>query len=66
MRRGNMGIHMGKLVKKGFSCVNDFERVNDFLSKTYECNGIYNWDNARWSFNRYCVHNKEELNGKRD
>lgn len=57
---------MGKLVKKNFSCTNDFERVNDFLSKTYEYNGIYNWDNARWSFNRYCVHNKQELSGKRN
>lgn len=56
---------MDKIVKRPFTCDKDFELVNDFFSKTYECNGIHNWDNARWSFNRYCTHNKEELSKNR-
>ena len=56
---------MGILVTRNFSCKEDFERVNDFLSKTYDCGEYSNWDNARWSFNRYCEHNQEELSDNR-
>lgn len=56
---------MEKLIKRNFSCDNDFERVHDFLSKMYNYEGIRNWDTARWSFNRYCEHNQEELSNNR-
>lgn len=56
---------MEQVYRRCFSCLNDFERVNNFLSKTYDCDEFYNWDNARWSFNRYCIHNKEELSENR-
>lgn len=56
---------MEEVNRKDFSCDKDFNRVNDFLSSTYNCEGIHNWDNARWSFNRYCAHNQEELNSNR-
>ena len=52
---------MKKVVKKNFSCVNDFERVHKFLCKAYDCGTYHNWDTGRWSFNRYCEHNEEEL-----
>jgi hypothetical protein len=56
---------MEKTSKIDFSCDNDFERVHDFLSKTYSYEGIHNWDTARWSFNRYCTHNQEEFSNNR-
>lgn len=56
---------MEELIKRNFSCDKDFERVHDFLSRTYNYEGVSNWDTARWSFNRYCEHNKEELSNCR-
>ncbi|MGN7762400.1 hypothetical protein [Paenibacillus sp. 22594] len=56
---------MKEVYKNEFCCIHDFERVNAFISKTFGCEGTYNWDNARWSFNRYCIHNKEEQSKKR-
>ena len=52
--------------KRNFKCERDFERVNRFLSDTYILNQrVYNWENARWSFNRFCIHNNEEATGNR-
>ncbi len=56
---------MEKIIRKSFSCDSDFDRVNDFLSKTYISGGMNIWDNARWSFNRYCIHSEEELSNNR-
>lgn len=56
---------MKEVIKKNFYCVNDFERVHEFLSKIYDCGAYHNWDTGRWSFNRYCTHNEEELSNNR-
>jgi len=50
------------ITKRDFVCENDFELVDRFLSDTYILyNEVRNWDNARWSFNRFCIHNEEEI-----
>lgn len=54
------------VVQKDFNCVNDFSRVNDFLIETYRLyNKLHNWDIARWTFNRYCIHGPEEIANSR-
>lgn len=59
-------MNENEVVVREFKCIYDFLRVNDFLCDTYQLyNGLQNWDIARWTFNRYCVHGKEEMEDKR-
>lgn len=52
--------------KRKFVCEKDFDDVDKFLSDTYILNQqTENWDNGRWSFNRFCIHSSEEATGSR-
>lgn len=52
--------------KRTFVCEKDFDHVDKFLSDSYILDEqTNNWDNGRWSFNRFCVHNCEEATGNR-
>ena len=54
------------LSKRKFVCEKDFDDVDKFLSDSYILNQqTDNWDNGRWSFNRFCIHNLEEATGSR-
>jgi len=53
--------------KRKFVCEKDFDNVNKFLSDINILDQhTDNWDNGRWSFNRFCIHSIEEATGKRD
>ncbi|MCB8923939.1 MAG: hypothetical protein H6662_20355 [Ardenticatenaceae bacterium] len=55
------------ITRQDFTCEQDFMRVNDFLSETYRLyKRLHNWDCARWTFNRYGVHGKEEVANHRE
>lgn len=55
------------MIQRNYNGTKDLELIYEFLGETYEAyRHVNNWEVARWSFNRYCIHSDEELSGNRD